>query len=189
MSEVSICNRALALLGSQPITSLTEDTEAARRLNIFYDDTRKELLRIHPWNFAINRDTLAQLATAPEYEYTYYYALPSDYLRMLTVSDGTNQLTDWKIENNKLAIDSTTVVIRYVKDETDTSKFDEGFKAALSYRLAADACFALTGKADLAQELFGLAEEKLRVARSLDAQDSGAVEEVDKDVWTQEMRY
>ena len=64
-TEVSICSNALRRLGDDPITSLTDDTERARLCNSFYPDARDAVLRLHTWNFAVTRASLAQLAAAP----------------------------------------------------------------------------------------------------------------------------
>ena len=58
-SEVQICNLALAKIGDQQITSLTENSKAGRLCNLVYEPLRDATLRAHPWNFAITRETLA----------------------------------------------------------------------------------------------------------------------------------
>ena len=77
-TEVSICSNALRRLGDDPITSLTDDTERARLCNSFYTDTRDAVLRLHPWNFAITRASLAKLATAPGYGFANKFSLPTN---------------------------------------------------------------------------------------------------------------
>ena len=67
-SEVDIANRALIRLGLQTITAATTTFAAAIAagdsktstaiLNTHFDDWKKELLRSHPWNFAIARMSL-----------------------------------------------------------------------------------------------------------------------------------
>lgn len=70
-SEVDIANRALIRLGMQTITAATDDPQtfasaisngdtknSTALLNIHFDEWKKELLRSHPWNFAITRMTL-----------------------------------------------------------------------------------------------------------------------------------
>ena len=64
-SEVQICNLALAKIGDQQITSLTENSKAGRLCNLVYEPLRDATLRAHPWNFAITRETLALHSVAP----------------------------------------------------------------------------------------------------------------------------
>ena len=76
-TEVSICSNALRRLGDDPITSLTDNTERARLCNSFYEDTRDAVLRLHPWNFAITRTSLAKLSDAPAYGFSNQFSLPT----------------------------------------------------------------------------------------------------------------
>jgi hypothetical protein len=48
-SEVSICNRALAMLGANTITSLQDGSTEANVCNAVYADARDAVLRSHPW--------------------------------------------------------------------------------------------------------------------------------------------
>ena len=59
VTAVSICNLALARLGDATIESLDDATAQAEYCNLFYAQTRDEVLRSHPWNFAIARKALA----------------------------------------------------------------------------------------------------------------------------------
>lgn len=53
MTDVEICNLALAHLGEAPISSLSDDTTAGRACNQLYLITRDAVLRSHRWNFAV----------------------------------------------------------------------------------------------------------------------------------------
>ena len=90
MSDVSVCNEALLLLGDKTISSLSDTSTEGKICNAMYDSCRQDLLRKHPWNFAIERVSLAALGAAPEFRYDYQYQAPSDCLRLLTVHDTTN---------------------------------------------------------------------------------------------------
>jgi len=67
-SEVDIANRALIRLGLQTITgtatsfstliSAGDTKQSLALLNIHFKDWQRELLRSHPWNFAVKRTTL-----------------------------------------------------------------------------------------------------------------------------------
>lgn len=66
MSEVTICNRALAAIASRSsISSLTEDSTAARQCNLIYAVTRDEVLQMAFWNFAQKTSYLSLLKQAP----------------------------------------------------------------------------------------------------------------------------
>ena len=111
-SEVQICNLALAKVGDEQITSLTENSKAARLCNLVYEPMRDTTLRSHPWNFAIQRVELAASTETPSYEYNAQFALPSDFLRLL----GTNMLDAAKftVEGNLLLCNASALKIKYI---------------------------------------------------------------------------
>lgn len=168
-SEVEICANALRDLGEDPITSLTDDTERARLCNAVYASTRDAVLRAYPWNFAIARQTLAREQAAPAFEYAYQYTLPTDpyALKVLDLYEGD----PWKIEGRKLLTDSDTAKIRYISRVTDTAQFDVLFTEALTARLSYRLAYPVTGNANLADMFWKIYIEKLREARSADAQE------------------
>lgn len=72
-TQTEICNRALIRIGADTIVDITENSKEGRLCNILYDQIRKDLLRSHPWNFAIRRIILAPDAnTAPNTDFFYY---------------------------------------------------------------------------------------------------------------------
>ena len=77
-STVDIANFALNNLGASNITSLDENSKAARVVNQRYESVRDAVFRAHPWNCLINRASLAQETTTPAFGYTFQYALPTD---------------------------------------------------------------------------------------------------------------
>lgn len=56
---VAICNSALLKIGTEKITSLSDNTKRAIICNEQYAKIRDQVLRAHPWNFAIKRVTLS----------------------------------------------------------------------------------------------------------------------------------
>src|SRR5271169_6097750 len=88
-SSVDICNLALSILGKPSISNLTDNSNAARVLNIEYDMIRRGLLEGPGiWRFSVERASLPALSTVPiSGPFTTMYALPSDYIRALQVGD------------------------------------------------------------------------------------------------------
>ena len=95
-SEVDICSYALRLIGDQPITAMTDNSDRGRLCNSVYALTRDATLRAHPWNFATYRAALATatiktgtnpvITSLPAFEYTQAYVLPN--------GTGTDPVTD-----------------------------------------------------------------------------------------------
>lgn len=56
MTKTEVANMALALLGARSLTDVDADTTPqAITVRKFYNNTRQEALRVHPWNFAMKR--------------------------------------------------------------------------------------------------------------------------------------
>ena len=174
-TEVSICANALRRLGDDPIVSLTDDTERARLCNAFYSEARDEVLRSHPWNFAITRQQLSQLSTTPLYQYSYQYALPTDpfCLRVLEMeySDYVFKIEHLAGTGRVLLTDEGTAKIIYIARVTDTAQFDSLFIDTLTAKLSVDLAYPVTGSVQLQQNMQKLFESKLREARSVDGQE------------------
>lgn len=165
-SVVGICNIALGNLGANLISSLGETTAEATLCNVHWDNVRRSLLSAHPWNFAIKRQQLTALSTAPVYGYKYAYQLPSDCLRVLTV-DGNY---DYKIEGRRVLTNESTCFLKYVYDNTDVTSWTDSFVDLASTRLQLELAYGITKSTSQKEQAMQLYEYKLRDARNLDAQ-------------------
>ncbi len=179
-SEVGIVNSALVKIGADTITALIDDSEEARAANAQYAKLRDEVLRAHPWNFAIARAQLAQLAEDPAFGYAKQYQLPADCLRVLSMSDDTIQ---FEIEGRKLLTDEETAKIRYLRQVTDPNEFDSFFRETLSLRLAADLAYTLVNSGTLSELMMKLYLDHLSKARSIDAQEGNAKTIIEASTW------
>lgn len=65
-TSVGIANVALSRLGATRILAIDEDTENARLVNAIYGTIRDEVLRAHPWNFAIKRTIPSLVYSEPD---------------------------------------------------------------------------------------------------------------------------
>ena len=179
-SAVQICNLALAKIGEEQITSLTDNSKAARRCNLVYEPMRDVVLRSHLWNFAIKRVALATSGDAPAYEYTTKFALPTDFLRLVD----TNLLpeSEYKVEGKFILAHASTLSIRYVSQVTDPNEFDWLFIESLAARMAAELAISLTDNRQLFVDLFNLYQGKIAEARSIDAQERSP-DNITADTW------
>ena len=181
-STVDIANFALNNLGASNITSLDENSKAARVVNQRYESVRDAVFRAHPWNCLINRASLAQETTAPAFGYTYQYSLPTNpfCLRVLEFSNGSLSYPQDNITNNtggpvfviegrKLLTDEGSAQIKYVGRITDPQQYDASLIEALAARLSAEVCYAITGSTSMVQIQTSLYEAKINEARFNDA--------------------
>jgi hypothetical protein len=182
-SDVDIANMALTLLGQKHVSDLTEDSDAARAINLVYETTRNSKLRGHNWNFAQLRKALARHDVAPDFEFAYQYVLPTDPYceRVLETSLDSNE--PWRIETYKtgseqsrvIVTDATAIEILYLARLADVVLWDSMFQDAMSFELAYRISFAITHNATLTQSLQVEKEKAWRDARSRDGQESRAL--------------
>lgn len=193
VSAVSICNRALQLLGSTSITSLTDDNDRARAMNLAYEPVRRRELQIRRWRFSITRTRLAALADTPDSGYDYQYQVPNDFLRLIEGGDLLTlaDLTDYRgaeealysIEGQAILTDlAAPLAIRYLADVTDTASFHPAFVETLSAALAVATCERITGSTAKVQDLRTAYREAVRDATRANAIERASISVAD-DTW------
>ena len=106
-SVVDLCNSALDKAGHGAITSLEDNTKAARLCSRNWPLVRDRVLRVHPWNFAVKRTNLAAHETAPDWGFTAKFPLPSDFLRLLEVRDLSTG--EFQLENGFIHANATVL--------------------------------------------------------------------------------
>ncbi len=167
-SDVDICNSALNMIGASNITSLTEDSRAARVCNQRFEFVRDAVMRAHPWNCLIVRTSLAADSDTPALEFDHQHTLPTDpyCLRVLRPQDPD---TVFRVEGRKIISSTTPFKMIYVARITDPNEYDQLVIEAIAARLAADVSYALVNSASLSQMLMAMYESKLSEARFVDA--------------------
>lgn len=168
-SAVTVCNGALIRLGAARIAALNENSVEARICNERYEHVLKDLLRAHPWKFALKWAALAVVTNPPTLKYDNVYAIPGDCLRVI---GSTNESDNWEVEGQYLSADVEDIVVQYIKYETDVNNFDENFRELLSLKLAHDMCYAFVQSTSFKQLLESEYKAKLREVRSYSAQES-----------------
>ena len=161
-SDVHICNLALDRLGQREIASvLTPTTENENICNRAYDQTRRELLRRFIFNFAKKYLSLTASATkTPAFGYTYAYALPNDFVRLLTLGDitigadtppGLYDLSDGYIFTD--AANGGTLNMTYTYDAKTVANYDPLFIRLFVLHLASAMAYKFTLKNSLIQAI------------------------------------
>lgn len=178
VASVDICNRALSKIGEPAITSLDDNTKAARECKLAYDPVRKALLRDHLWNFAITRVQLAPDATAPAFGFERTFTLPPDCLKVIEI-DETDPFT---VEGRKLLTDAgPTLNLRYVSDFVEVQSMDSLFVEVLAAAIAAEIAEPITqsnAKRDAAERHYREIMNKA-VLRDAQEQTPASIEDED----------
>lgn len=166
-TAISLCSMALVKLGDDPITALTDNTNRARHCNRLFNPTRRAVLRDAVWNDSLRRTRLAQLATAPTWEYAHAYALPVDCVRVVATSLDEYKYR-YKVEGRTIVTDQGEVYLLYVYDNKDISTYDSLHSEALVARLAYELAIPITGKRTTAQAMWAEWEVKRDAAKMVD---------------------
>ena len=180
MSQITICNKALALLGANHITSLADDTLEAKALANVYDQSLRSILSECGWSFALKRADLNRLEEKPIWGEGNYYQLPSDYIRIFETS---RPYAKWRIEGDRILTKAESFSILYTYFCMDDSKYTPSFTDAFACKLASDVCYEITNNSNRQTELLTMYKsEFLPIARSMNSRDR-TPDEVTDDHW------
>lgn len=148
--ETDIKNMALDHIGEEVIMGPNDLRPAVKFMTRWYPHARNALLETAYWRFARKRASLAASGTEPAFEWAYAYALPSDFLKLIPASaDGymNGAVLSYDIEGQNILTNSPApLLIRYVAQITDPTKFSTLFTEALALFLALRAATKITGK-------------------------------------------
>jgi hypothetical protein len=159
-TQVEICNLALSLLGRPSINLLDENTAEARACRRLYRQARRACLATSSWTFARTRVSAAPLTVPPDTQWRYAYQRPTDAIaivRLLLDGDPPHM----GIAFRQFAVLGDTirtnlpppVLIDYVSDLTDESRFPPLFTEYMAMHLAAMLSMDLVKRPETLREL------------------------------------
>lgn len=169
LSPIDVINVALGFLGQPPIESLTGTSKVQLLVSQNYLPSLKEVLRAHPWNFAVTRVVLAPDPIAPAFGNVQRFLKPADWVRTLGADD-----LDLLNEGRYILANATSLNLSYIARIEDLSQWDDEAKNALARLLAHKFAYALTGSTSLADSQYALYAALLEQARNIDAQEEPA---------------
>lgn len=183
-SNTDICNLALDLLSAGTVQDIENPTSATEELLArWYGQSRRKVLREHPWNFAIKRQILSPSSTAPAFGYSKAFPVPSDFIRIVyvatdLVSDGDVVLSpeNYQVEGNNLLIsntfgDASQLKLVYVSDFKTVSQFDPMFIDLLAYEIAISIAYKVTESNTNIQRVTELHKQRAALAKAIDGQE------------------
>jgi hypothetical protein len=183
-SSTSICNQSLARIGSKRINDFDDASDTkpeAIYCRLFFDQTRRALLKDHYWPFAksrvaLSRDTEWDVDTDNDFGHTYAYHLPSDFLRLVLFYNGSEHpdgrtYYSYELEGKRLLTGETAVFLKYIKNITDVGAWDSLFIETMILLLSSKLSIPLTQeinvKQDIDKDLFSL----IKKVRAMDRQE------------------
>lgn len=172
LNRIQLSSRALLKVGASPITSFEDGTAEAEIASLLYGVTRDALLSGHPWSFATAQQSLPPLTAKPVADFDRAFALPADFLRVLSVGAGGSARgrgVAYRIHERRLHANAEGVTLTYVFRPDETA-FPPFFDQTLIARLAAEFCLPLTENTSRTEALSRAAEIEFARARSIDGQ-------------------
>ena len=164
-SKIDISNSAILKVGGNRINSFNDNKVEAVVVNEFYERSVRWLFAQYYWGFASMTSKLALVPTAPEFEYQYAFALPSDFIRVQRTFPNTN----YKIVGDQLHTNEKEIGIKYTQ-RVDEVAFPIYFEQTMMYYLAEQITVPITENTTKADSNFVKYIDHLKRAKSLDAQ-------------------
>ena len=141
--NTTVSNGALGHIGAGRITDFTDDTATDVKTiwcRQYLEQARDALQRSHWWRFAKARVALSKVGEPP-FEFDNRFALPADFLRGISVYDGSSKpdgstLASWELEGKTLLANADSVNLRYIKRVEDPDLWDPLFAEVFELTLA-----------------------------------------------------
>lgn len=166
-SEITICTNALLQLGSQPISSFTDGSDNALLCSNLWPQTRDGVLRSHPFNRAVKRVSLAPSVVVPVWGYAFAFDLPGDLLTILEV----DTLGNHKVENGQILADENPLLVKYTFRNENVPSWDALMIEAATWAMMAVLAYPITKSTTKSTEVNAIYLTRLRLARTVDAQE------------------
>ena len=183
ISKTELINKALTLVGAEPITNIDDDTQNARVVNRVYEISLRSILSECKWNFATRRALLATSADTLAWYHTdeaYVYSRPNNIIRIFETNDDD---AVWREEGDYILADTQGLGIKYVIYLDDPSKYTSAFVDALVDKLCSDIAYMIVNSATLGETYLKKYESvSLPKARSENSQ-VGTQQYVKDDAW------
>ncbi len=172
ITEIDVANRALALLGADPITQFDDaDSQESQWCSILYDGLVESWLTMKPWRFAMKQAELDRLVDTPIGRWAAAYQQPSDMLVLKAITINGHAM-EYDRYNDMIYCDATendTLVADYIF-KAGPQDWPPYFTQAFVFAFAAMLGGALARDAALVDKYDQLAEKSMQRASSLDAQ-------------------
>ncbi len=172
-TKQAILDVAMRLIGASTFTD-GDGSKSDLVTDDFYDETLKDLLRQHPWNFATSRVELNQGSATP-IGFDYAYEPPADFVRTVQVSSNDNFTGPPPVYKEEVVDGFTRFLcsadhlwLRYVAEITDPSVMPPDFRRAFEFALARDCALPIAESSSMRDTMSAEATRVLARARSAD---------------------
>lgn len=170
-TAVDICSNALLQLGKAPISGFNSPGDLARLCANLYPAERDSILRENDWNCAMKRDILAPLASLPPFGFSAQFALPSDFIRLISIGDvsiAASSCVKFKVQGRNILASGTQLPIEYVYRNDVEATWDSKLVELMTARMLWKLAYPVTQSTSLRDELKNEYMRMATIARSID---------------------
>jgi|TARA_R100000278_G_scaffold40446_1_gene35655 hypothetical protein len=176
VTKIDIASRALIMIGSNPISSFTDDTTEALVTNNIYEEIIESTLCRARWRFATEQQQLSLLANAPTGRYEYAYQIPTNPQCLQIISITENDINiQYARYGDKIFVDGHGSQSKLIMDyifRQDESEFPPYFRLAVEYKLASVFAGAIARDSAMVREFDNLAERQILIARNTESAET-----------------
>jgi len=176
VTKIDIASRALIMIGSNPISSFTDDTTEALVTNNIYEEIIESTLCRSRWRFATEQQQLSLLANAPTGRYEYAYQIPTNPQCLQIISITENDINiQYARYGDKIFVDGHGSQSKLIMDyifRQDESEFPPYFRLAVEYKLASVFAGAIARDSAMVREFDNLAERQILIARNTESAET-----------------
>lgn len=176
LTDVEVCSSALAMIGANPISSLTDGNAEAKICAAIYEITVRDAISTYRWRFASGQEQLNRLKDEPiAGRWDGAYQKPPELLTLSAVRVGGRAIR-YEImgDNIYCETDSDTEVFAEGSYRVDESKWPPYFTKLIELRLASQLAQSLAERTDLANSMDAQAMRQASIARTADSQSRTA---------------
>lgn len=193
---VTVANLATGFFGEDDqISDPDEDSKPARTVKAAWEPLRLFVLGKADWSFASRRVNLAARPATDEWPiigYASAYPLPTDFVRLIQLGGEYLDEDCYAIEageaRRELLVDRTgPLVLRYVFDQDDVTRWSPEFVEAFSMRLAWQIADRLSGDKQRKQQALDAYTRTIAEARGSDARQKAPRDQHETD-WSRARR-
>lgn len=181
-----IANRALNLIGAEPIQDFDSAGEATQNLKVQLPAAVQEVLAYHPYRCARKRSTLAPLVDGPPFGYMYAYQLPSDFCALIEAwnKDGLLTKEAYSMEGGCILTDEEALGIIYTALPPTPESLTPAVQQAIEYLLAYKLAEITTSSDALIGRLYQ--EYQTALVESVKRDNQGAGDTAGEKWWSEE---
>ena len=170
-SQVQLMNKALRIFAGRRIIEMSDGTAEATICTDAFDDVRDTVLGEFPFCFATRWQCFAREETAPPFGFTFAYALPADFLYLVTMRGEASlsaKAAEYKVAGQSIYTNVSTCYAQYVFTHNNPAYWPVHFCEVFCMRLAAEVAPYLAGDSSIGSRLLGKYYELLPLAMHKD---------------------